>query len=53
MHSAATARWSGQIYNADDGKICDSHILLLDPDELRVEGCVGVQGGETWSRVGR
>jgi uncharacterized protein (DUF2147 family) len=54
MHSAGTARWSGQIYNADDGKIYDSHISLLDPDQLRVEGCVGAFcGGETWSRVGR
>ena len=53
MHSTGTARWSGQIYNADDGKTYDSHIQLADPDQLRVEGCVGALcGGETWSRVG-
>jgi uncharacterized protein (DUF2147 family) len=54
MHSAGSARWSGQIYNADDGKIYDSHISLPDRDQLRVEGCVAAFcGGETWSRVGR
>ena len=53
MHSG-TARWMGQIYNADDGRIYDSHISLPGPDQLRVEGCVGAFcGGETWSRAGR
>ena len=54
LHSAGTARWMGQIYNADDGRIYDSHISLPGPDQLRVEGCVGAFcGGETWSRAGR
>jgi uncharacterized protein (DUF2147 family) len=46
-------RWSGQIYNADDGKSYVSHISA-GGDALRVEGCVGTLcGGETWSRAGR
>jgi uncharacterized protein (DUF2147 family) len=54
MHSAGPARWTGQIYNADDGKIYESHISLPGPSELRVEGCVGAFcGGETWTRAGR
>jgi uncharacterized protein (DUF2147 family) len=54
MHPAGAARWTGQIYNADDGKIYESHITLPAPDQLRVEGCVGMLcGGETWTRAGR
>jgi len=54
MHPAGAARWTGQIYNADDGRIYESHISLPGPDQLRVEGCVGAFcGGETWSRSGR
>ena len=46
-------RWSGQIYNADDGKSYVSHISA-EGDSLRVEGCVGALcGGETWSRAAR
>ncbi|MDB5655437.1 MAG: hypothetical protein JWQ94_3050 [Tardiphaga sp.] len=47
-------RWSGQIYNADDGKIYASNIYVTGPDTLRVEGCVGAFcGGENWTRVGK
>ena len=54
MRPAGAARWTGQIYNADDGKVYESHISLPGPDLLRVEGCVGAFcGGETWSRAGR
>jgi len=54
MRPAGAARWTGQIYNAGDGRIYESHISLPGPDLLRVEGCVGVFcGGETWSRAGR
>ena len=54
MHAAGPNKWSGQIYNADDGKSYESHISVAGPDALRVEGCVGVLcGGESWTRVGR
>ena len=47
-------KWSGQIYNADDGSTYASNISVAGPDTLRVEGCVGALcGGETWTRVGR
>jgi len=43
-------RWSGRIYNADDGKSYASNITLQGP-KLKVEGCVGpLCGSETWSR---
>jgi uncharacterized protein (DUF2147 family) len=51
MRPAGDNKWSGQIYNADDGNNYVSHISVTGPDALRVEGCVGpLCGGETWSR---
>jgi len=52
MRAAGPNKWSGQIYNADDGKSYASSISVAGPDSLRVEGCVGALcGGETWSRT--
>ena len=54
MHPTAPNRWSGQIYNADDGSTYASNVALTGPDTLKIEGCVGALcGGETWTRVGR
>jgi uncharacterized protein (DUF2147 family) len=54
MHAAGPNKWSGQIYNADDGRSYASNISVSGPDTLRVEGCVGALcGGETWSRSAR
>ena len=54
MQPAAANKWSGQIYNADDGGTYASSISVAGPDTLRVEGCVGALcGGESWTRVGR
>jgi uncharacterized protein (DUF2147 family) len=54
MRPTGPNKWSGQIYNADDGQSYASNISLSGPDSLRVEGCVGAFcGGETWSRAGR
>lgn len=54
MQPAAPGKWSGQIYNADDGSSYASHVSLMGPDTIKVEGCVGALcGGEIWNRVGR
>ena len=54
MRPSGPNRWSGQIYNADDGRSYASNISLSGPDSLTVEGCVGVFcGGETWTRSAR
>lgn len=54
MRPSGPNKWSGQIYNADDGSTYTSHVSVTGPDALKVEGCVGpLCGGETWSRVGR
>lgn len=54
MRPAAPGKWSGQIYNADDGGTYASSVTVTGDSTLRVEGCVGALcGGETWTRVGR
>jgi len=53
MHATGPGKWSGQIYNADDGSTYASNVAVTGPDTLRVEGCMGAFcGGETWTRVG-
>jgi uncharacterized protein (DUF2147 family) len=54
MQPVAPNKWSGQIYNADDGGTYASSVSVTGTDTLKVEGCVGALcGGETWTRVGR
>lgn len=54
MQPAGPNKWSGQIYNADDGNTYASSITVTGAETLRVEGCVGALcGGETWTRAGR
>lgn len=51
MKTVAPNKWSGRIYNADDGKTYDSNVTLQEPGKLEVQGCVGILcGSETWSR---
>lgn len=54
MRASGPNKWSGQIYNADDGKTYASKISVSGPGTLKVEGCVGTLcGGEQWSRSSR
>ena len=54
MQATGPGKWSGKIYNADDGGTYASSVSVAGSDTLRVEGCVGALcGGETWTRVGR
>jgi uncharacterized protein (DUF2147 family) len=54
MRTVGPNKWSGNIYNADDGNTYASNISVSGPDSLRVEGCVGaICGGENWTRVKR
>ena len=51
MKPSGANRWSGRIYNADDGKSYDSNVSVAGPDSLKVEGCLGgFCGSETWTR---
>lgn len=46
-------RWSGTIYNADDGHTYRAHLTVLGPRTIRLQGCMLVVlcMGHTWLRV--
>ena len=45
-------RWSGRLYNIDNGQSYTSHLLELAPRTIRVEGCaIGICGGQNMSRT--
>jgi uncharacterized protein (DUF2147 family) len=54
MKSVANNKWSGTIYNADDGKSYSSDVIVAAPRKLEVRGCVMaiLCGGETWTKIG-
>jgi uncharacterized protein (DUF2147 family) len=53
MNQTKANQWDGQIYNSENGKTYSANISLIDPDTLRVRGCVlgFLCGGENWTRV--
>ena len=54
MRPAGPGKWSGQLYNTDDGMTVSGNLIDSGAAVLRVEGCVGsLCGGEDLKRVGR
>ncbi|HEX5509011.1 MAG TPA: DUF2147 domain-containing protein [Pseudolabrys sp.] len=53
MTPSGPDKWSGEIYNSQDGHTYSASISLLNSDVLKVQGCMfGIFcGGENWSRV--
>lgn len=53
MKPVANNKWSGTIYNADDGKSYSSDVIAAGPRKLEVRGCVMsiLCGGETWTKI--
>jgi uncharacterized protein (DUF2147 family) len=52
MQSTGPGKWSGKIYNADDGSSYASNVAVTGSGTLKVEGCMGAFcGGENWTRV--
>jgi uncharacterized protein (DUF2147 family) len=46
-------KWSGQVYNPEDGKTYTGNIAMASPDTIKVQGCI--MGGvicktNTWTR---
>lgn len=45
-------KWSGTLYNNDNGDTYNGHLLELGPRTIRIEGCViGICGGQNLSRI--
>jgi uncharacterized protein (DUF2147 family) len=54
MKPSGTDKWSGQVYNAEDGKTYSGNITAQGPNALKLEGCaLGglICKGQTWTRV--
>jgi uncharacterized protein (DUF2147 family) len=52
MQPAAANKWSGPIYNAEDGNTYAGHISVAGPNTLKVEGCLfNVCQAQNWTRT--
>src|SRR5258708_293088 len=52
--SGAPNKWSGRVYNAEDGETYTGNLTLQTPNTLRLEGCILgglICQGQTWTRV--
>jgi uncharacterized protein (DUF2147 family) len=54
MQPNGSNKWSGQVYNAEDGKTYSGNIIEQGPNALKLEGCA--LGGlvckaQTWTRA--
>jgi len=46
-------KWTGQIYNPEDGKTYDANVVLENANTLKVQGCVlFICKTKTWTRKG-
>lgn len=54
MLPETSSSWSGQVYNADEGKSHVGTVVLLDAARLEVRGCAdALCGSEIWTRATR
>jgi uncharacterized protein (DUF2147 family) len=52
MKPDGSRKWSGKLYNVDDGKTYAGNLIELDQSSVRIEGCaLGICGGQDLSRV--
>jgi uncharacterized protein (DUF2147 family) len=54
MKPAGTDKWSGQVYNAEDGKTYSGNLTFSGGDSLQLQGCaLGglVCKGQTWTKA--
>lgn len=52
MQPNGSGKWSGPIYNSDDGNTYQGNIALVNAETLKVEGCLmNVCQSENWTRA--
>jgi uncharacterized protein (DUF2147 family) len=54
MKPAGGNKWTGQVYNADDGKTYSGNLQEQGPNALRLEGCAMgglICKGQNWTRA--
>jgi len=53
MIRSGPAKWSGQLYNTDDGRTYEGNLIEVDAKTITVEGCAapGFCGGQNMDRI--
>jgi uncharacterized protein (DUF2147 family) len=54
MKPSGGAKWTGKVYNAEDGETYTGNITLQSQNALKLEGCIlggMICQGQTWTRV--
>ena len=52
MRLSGPNKWTGRLYNVDDGKTYTGNLIEVGPDTIRIEGCaLFICGGENLTRV--
>ena len=52
MRPDGPGKWTGELYNMDDGKTYAGNLIEVGPEAVRIEGCfLGVCGGENLNRI--
>ena len=54
MKPAGAGKWTGQVYNAEDGKTYSGNLTFSGGDSLQLQGCAlgGLMcKGQTWTKV--
>jgi len=52
MQPNGPGKWSGRLYNDDDGMIYPGNLIELGPSSIKIEGCsAGVCGGDNLTRL--
>jgi uncharacterized protein (DUF2147 family) len=52
MMPDGAGKWSGSLYNTDNGQTYQGHLVEIDRNTIRVEGCaIGICGGQNMRRL--
>ena len=52
LQPSGPGKWSGTLYNVENGNTYEGHLLDVGPRTIRIEGCAsGICGGQDLSRI--
>jgi uncharacterized protein (DUF2147 family) len=52
LQPTSQGKWSGTLYNVENGNNYEGHLLDVGPRTIRIEGCaIGICGGQDLSRI--
>ena len=52
LQPSGPGKWSGRLYNVENGNTYEGRLLDVGPRTIRIEGCmIGICGGQNLSRI--